>query len=202
MSLGKCAAVTVLAAGLLLLLLVGSAGGLMLLTTRVPQLAFQVDAGQLRAAAFRPDAGTLALAVSKDDNPRIEVRDVESGDLLRTEAAGLQGVTRLTVDATPSTAALMGGPVGEGEFDVFNPRNVAPLVAWLASDDAAGCNGEVFRVGGGTVWLMRGWHSVSKLSQRATWDPAALGERLKAELAKGLTAKENLASVTAEAISG
>jgi hypothetical protein len=41
------------------LLLVGSAGGLMLLTTRVPQLAFQADAGQLRAAAFGPDAGTI-----------------------------------------------------------------------------------------------------------------------------------------------
>ena len=35
--------------------------------------------------------------------------------------------TRLTVDATPATAALMGQPVPEGQFDVFNPANVAPL---------------------------------------------------------------------------
>ena len=46
--------------------------------------------------------------------------------------------TRLTVDATPSTAALMGGEVKPGEFDMFSPANIAPLVAWLASDDAAG----------------------------------------------------------------
>src|ERR1044071_1791870 len=50
--------------------------------------------------------------------------------------------TRLTVDATPSTAALMGTKPAEGEFDMFDPGNVAPLVAWLASDEAASCNGQ------------------------------------------------------------
>ncbi len=110
--------------------------------------------------------------------------------------------TRLTVEATPAIGAFMGQPAPAGAFDVFDPRNVAPLVVWLASDEAAGVHGEVFRVGGGTVWLMQGWHSVSKVSQAATWDPAALGARLQAELGKGLTAKESIASVTAEAISG
>ena len=62
--------------------------------------------------------------------------------------------TRLTDDATPSTAALMGGDVKAGEFDVWGPQNIAPLVAWLASDDAAGCNGQVFRVGGRTVGFL------------------------------------------------
>jgi NAD(P)-dependent dehydrogenase (short-subunit alcohol dehydrogenase family) len=104
--------------------------------------------------------------------------------------------TRLTVDATPSTAAIMGGPVAEGEFDVFNPRNVAPLVCWLASDDAAGCNGEVFRVGGGTVWPMSGWHSATRVQKKGqTWAPEELGARLKQELAKGVTAKESMGDV-------
>jgi NAD(P)-dependent dehydrogenase (short-subunit alcohol dehydrogenase family) len=104
--------------------------------------------------------------------------------------------TRLTVEATPSTAAIM-GQAKEGEFDVFDPRNVAPLVAWLASDDAASVHGEVFRVGGGTVWLMQGWHSVAKVQQRAVWQPESLGGKLKAELAKGLTRKETMADVFA-----
>ena len=34
--------------------------------------------------------------------------------------------TRLTVEATPSTAGLMGGEVAEGEFDMFSPANIAP----------------------------------------------------------------------------
>ncbi len=105
--------------------------------------------------------------------------------------------TRLTVEATPSTAALMGGEVKEGEFDVFSPRNVAPLVAWLASDDAKDVHGETFRVGGGTVWLMQGWHSVAKVQQHATWEAADLGGRLKTELTKGLTRKESTADIFA-----
>ncbi len=109
--------------------------------------------------------------------------------------------TRLTIEATPSTAAFMGKKVEEGKFDVFDPRNIAPLVAWLASDDAKDVHGEVFRVGGGTVWTMKGWHAVGKVTQKATWEPAVLGEKLKGELAKGLTAKENIAAVMAEALS-
>jgi WD40 repeat protein len=97
---GRRLVVVVLSAGLLVLLLVGSAGGLMLLTARVPQPMFAVDGGHLPAAAFGPDAGTLALAVGKDANPRIEVREVESGDLLRTEAVGLKDIRRLAVDTT------------------------------------------------------------------------------------------------------
>src|SRR6266849_2847414 len=104
--------------------------------------------------------------------------------------------TRLTVDATPQTAAGM-GQVKEGQFDPFSPANVAPLVAWLASDDAKDVHGEVFRVGMGSVWLMRGWHSVGKVSKPAMWDPAELGAKLKEELAKGATKKESMGTVMA-----
>ena len=107
--------------------------------------------------------------------------------------------TRLTVDATPSTAALMGQEPKPGEFDMFNPANIAPLVAWLASDDAAGVNGQVFRVGGRSVWPMKGWHSAARVKnpEPAPWDPAKLGARLKEELAKGITAPETMGDVFA-----
>lgn len=108
--------------------------------------------------------------------------------------------TRLTVEATPSTAGIMGRQVEEGKFDVFDPRNIAPLVTWLASEDAKDVHGEVFRVGGGTVWLLQGWHSVGKVSQKAVWEPADLGAKLRGELAKGITAKENIGAIMAEAL--
>jgi NAD(P)-dependent dehydrogenase (short-subunit alcohol dehydrogenase family) len=105
--------------------------------------------------------------------------------------------TRLTVDATPSTAALMGQGPKEGEFDAFGPQNIAPLIVWLASDAAGDVHGEVFRVGGGTVWMMQGWHSAGKVQRHGTWDPKALGESLKTELAKGIKRKETAADVFA-----
>jgi NAD(P)-dependent dehydrogenase (short-subunit alcohol dehydrogenase family) len=109
--------------------------------------------------------------------------------------------TRLTVDATPSTAALMGTKPEEGKFDMFSPVNIAPLVAWLASDDAASVNGQVFRVGGSSVWPMKGWNSVARVrSKQQTWEPAELGKRLKEELAKGITAGENMGDVFAEGL--
>lgn len=101
--------------------------------------------------------------------------------------------TRLTVDATPQTAGLMDAK--EGEHDYFSPHHVAPLVTWLASDDAAQVHGEVFRVGGGCVWLMKGWHSAGRVKKLGSWEPGELGEVLKVELAKGVTAKEELGSV-------
>ncbi len=105
--------------------------------------------------------------------------------------------TRLTVDATPSTAGLMGGEVKEGEFDMWGPQNISPLVAWLASDDAAGCNGQVFRVGGRSVWPMKGWHSAAKVqnSAKAAWDAAELGKAIKAKLAEGITKPETMGDI-------
>jgi NAD(P)-dependent dehydrogenase (short-subunit alcohol dehydrogenase family) len=108
--------------------------------------------------------------------------------------------TRLTVDATPQTAAGM-GTAKAGEWDPFTPAHVAPLVAWLSSDDAKDVHGEVFRVGMGNVWLMKGWHSVGKVSKKGSmWEPAELGAKLKEELGKGGTAKENMGAVMAGSV--
>ncbi|MGH7916935.1 MAG: SDR family oxidoreductase [Candidatus Binataceae bacterium] len=110
--------------------------------------------------------------------------------------------TRLTIDATPQTAATMPQPK-TGEIDKFSPAHVAPLVAWLGSDDAKDVHGEVFRVGLGTVWLMKGWHSVGKVTPSGSlkiWDPAELGSRLKSELSKGASKKENMAEVMSGAV--
>ena len=107
--------------------------------------------------------------------------------------------TRLTVDATPSTAALMGQEPKPGEFDMFSPANIAPVVAWLASDEAGQVNGQVFRVGGRSVWPMKGWHSAARIKnpEPTPWDPKKLGARIKEEIAKGITAPETMGDIFA-----
>ncbi len=45
----------------------------------------------------------------------------------------------------------------EGEYDAWHPDNVAPLVGFLASDDAADVSGQVFVMWGAHAYLMSGW---------------------------------------------
>jgi NAD(P)-dependent dehydrogenase (short-subunit alcohol dehydrogenase family) len=148
------------------------------------------NAGQSNYGSAKAAVAAMAIIVDREMN-RYGVTANAIAPVART---------RLTIDATPQTAAGM-GTVKAGEWDPFGPANVAPLVAWLGSDDAKDVHGEVFRVGMGNVWLMKGWHSVGRVSKKGSmWDPAELGAKLKEELARGATAKENMGAVMAGSV--
>jgi NAD(P)-dependent dehydrogenase (short-subunit alcohol dehydrogenase family) len=64
----------------------------------------------------------------------------------------------------------------EGKFDAFAPENVAPLVAFLASDAAADVNGQNFVVFGGSVWVMQGWKPAGQLKRDSRWTAKELAD--------------------------
>ncbi len=66
----------------------------------------------------------------------------------------------------------------EGEFDPLAPENVAPLVAYLCTDDASGITGQVFGITGGLVELYRGWTPEAELEKEGRWEVGELAERI------------------------
>jgi len=102
--------------------------------------------------------------------------------------------TRLTTDATPTMVGTMSMKDKRG-FDIFNPTNVAPMVAFLASDHAIKITGEVFRVVGDRVFSLIGWTTYKQIDNNGeVFTPQILAERVQEELLKGKPKKETLAS--------
>jgi len=111
--------------------------------------------------------------------------------------------TRLTTEATPSMAGLMGAAVPEGQFDMQDPDNMAPLVAFLSSDLADNLNGEVFRLMGNRVWMLRGWHNVDTIakSEMSKWTPQELDGAIKGMVEKA-GPQEDLTAMMMQAMGG
>ncbi len=85
---------------------------------------------------------------------------------VRVNAIAPRARTRMTEGMFAETAV--------GGLDQFDPNNVAKLVTFLATDDAADVNGQVFVVFGGSVWLMGGFHFIGELHQEEAWTPNEL----------------------------
>lgn len=78
--------------------------------------------------------------------------------------------TRLTL-ATPGLGDIMAPK--EGAFDEWDPGNVSPLVAYLASTDCA-FNGETFFVQGGTVTRVQSWTMAETAQHDGRWTVSGL----------------------------
>lgn len=86
--------------------------------------------------------------------------------------------TRLT-SATEGLRDIVQAPPDPGTFDIWDPANVSPLVAWLATE---GCQatGRVFYSLGGTIQLMTTWAMGDGVDRPGRWTI----KELEAELGK------------------
>lgn len=73
------------------------------------------------------------------------------------------------------------GPLAPPEegFDSLAPDNIAPIVAYLASDDAAGITGQVFGVRGGNISLLQGWTPAKVIERDGRWEPKELADAIE-----------------------
>lgn len=75
---------------------------------------------------------------------------------------------------TENLVRWQGGDEPTG-FDARAADNIAPLVVWLASEEARGITGRVFNVRGGEISVAEGWRAGSGTDKGARWEPGELG---------------------------
>jgi len=68
------------------------------------------------------------------------------------------------------------------EFDPMNPGNSAPMVAFLASDQALHVTGQVFRAVGSSILHYKGWTQGPEITTEGRWDPAAIADAVNGDI--------------------
>jgi len=71
------------------------------------------------------------------------------------------------------------------------PEDVAPLITWLCSPEAAGITGQVFGARGAEVAVWTQPRPAARLVEESGWDAATLTRRVGAELSQHLTPLES-----------
>ena len=90
--------------------------------------------------------------------------------------------TRMTEAAF---AATMARP--EAGFDAMDPANVAPVVAWLASEDSGDVTGRVLEVEGGRICVEEGWRHGPARDLGRRWQAGEVGSAVRDLLASAAT---------------
>jgi NAD(P)-dependent dehydrogenase (short-subunit alcohol dehydrogenase family) len=124
------------------------------------------NAGQANYGAAKAGIAAMTL-VAADELERYGVRVNAIAPIART---------RLTL-ATPGMGAIFAMEVPEGEFDMFSPANISPLVAWLGTVDCP-ATGQVYAVQGGSIQRLQGWTVADTTETDDPWTIADVGSRL------------------------
>lgn len=122
--------------------------------------------GQLNYAAAK--AGIAAMTI-------VAARELERYGV-RVNAIAPVARTRMTME-TPGLADRL--TATEGEFDAWDPANVSPLIAWLATGTCT-ANGQMLMIRGGRIDVYDGWSVRETHEHDGRWTPASLDAALGA----------------------
>ncbi len=95
---------------------------------------------------------------------------------VRVNAIAPAARTRMT-ESTPGLADIVKAPGDDAQFDTWDPANISPLVAYLATEDCP-ATGRVFFVQGGTIRTFQNWTMTDTLERSSRWTV----DELKAEM--------------------
>jgi NAD(P)-dependent dehydrogenase (short-subunit alcohol dehydrogenase family) len=127
------------------------------------------NAGQTNYAAAKAGIASMTIVMARELE-RIGVRVNAIAPVARTRLTeGLGG------DALSAK---------EGEFDRFAPENISAVVAWLASDLSAPATGQVVKVMGGQVQLLKGWRPITEATDEKPWTIDSVNDVSSALFAK------------------
>ena len=91
---------------------------------------------------------------------------------VRVNAIAPAARTRMT-EQTPGLADIVRAPADAAVFDSWDPANVSPLVAYLATESCP-ATGRVFFVQGGQIRLFRPWTMTESIERDGRWTVAEL----------------------------
>jgi NAD(P)-dependent dehydrogenase (short-subunit alcohol dehydrogenase family) len=96
---------------------------------------------------------------------------------VRVNAISPAARTRMTADS-PGTKDLVKEPDEPGAFDVYHPRHVSPVVAYLVSADCP-LTGRVFMVKGGDIRPFVPWQRMPWVAEQKDFTVAEVAELMK-----------------------
>jgi NAD(P)-dependent dehydrogenase (short-subunit alcohol dehydrogenase family) len=98
---------------------------------------------------------------------------------------GPGGLTRISSTMPGAEVPQEFDPTDGAEFDPRDPTLSAPVVAWLASPEAAYVSGQVIKAFGENIQLMGGWTPEVTLNNGGQrWDATKLGSRFAIDVFK------------------
>ena len=95
---------------------------------------------------------------------------------VRVNAIAPAARTRMT-ESTPGLGEVVAAPENPGAFDVWDPANISPVVAYLATEDAPE-TGKMFFVQGGAVRVFQPWTLTETIDKGDRWTVAELQEEM------------------------
>jgi NAD(P)-dependent dehydrogenase (short-subunit alcohol dehydrogenase family) len=96
---------------------------------------------------------------------------------VRVNAIAPAARTRMT-EATPGLGDIVKAPEDAAKFDIWDPANVSPMVAYLATENCP-VTGRVFFVQGGKVQNFQPWTLADAIEKDDRWTVAELENEVK-----------------------